>query len=80
MPNEPLTAPALEDRLDDLLDAVLSSRRTATRLAEGIAPLPRDQQDFVLHWVAVIARTNPEMAYQFAAAAPQVVQAALAPW
>ena len=73
MPNEPLTAPALEDRLDDLLDAVLSSRRTATRLAEGIAPLPRDQQDFVLHWVAVIARTNSEMAYQFAAAAPQAL-------
>ena len=71
--NEPLTVPALEDRLDDLLDAVLSSRRTATRLAEAIAPLPRDQQDFVLHWVAVIARTNSEMAYQFAAAAPQAL-------
>jgi nitric oxide reductase NorD protein len=71
--NEPLTVPALENQLDDLLDAVLSSRRTATRLAEAIAPLPRDQQDFVLHWVAIISRTNPEMAYQFAAAAPQAL-------
>ncbi|MBI4206374.1 MAG: nitric oxide reductase activation protein [Betaproteobacteria bacterium] len=71
--SEPLTAAALEDRLDELLDPVLSSRRTATRLAQAIAPLPRAHQDFVLHWVAVIARTNPEMAYQFAAAAPQAL-------
>ncbi len=70
---EPLAKAALEDRLDELLDAVLSSRRTANRLAEGVARLPRDQQDFVLHWVAVIARTNSEMAYQFAAAAPQAL-------
>lgn len=67
---EPLDRAALEDRLDELLDAVLSSRRTATGLAEALARLPRDRQDFALHWVAVIARTNPEMAYQFAAAAP----------
>jgi nitric oxide reductase NorD protein len=67
---EPLTAAALEKRIDELLDAVLSSRRTATRLAQSLAPLPRQQQDFALHWVAVIARTNPELAYQFAAAAP----------
>ncbi len=71
--SESLAVPALENRLDDLLDAVLSSRRTATRLAEAIAPLPRDQQDFVLHWVAVVARTNSELAYQFAAAAPQAL-------
>ncbi|MBX9811364.1 MAG: hypothetical protein K2Y16_07115 [Burkholderiales bacterium] len=70
---EPLSANALEDRLDEILDPVLSTRRTATRLAEAVAPLPREHQDFVLHWVAVIARTNPEMAYQFAAAAPQAL-------
>lgn len=68
---EPYSAIALEDRLDEILDPVLSTRRTATRLAESIAPLARDLQDFTLHWTAVIARTNPEMAYQFAAAAPQ---------
>ncbi len=71
MAAEPYSANALEDRLDEILDPVLSSRRTATRLAETIAPLARDLQDFTLHWTAVIARTNPEMAYQFAAAAPQ---------
>jgi nitric oxide reductase NorD protein len=72
---EPLTATALEERLDELLDAVLSSRRTATRLAQSLADLPREWQEFALHWVAVIARTNPEMAYQFAAAAPQALAA-----
>ena len=71
MAAEPYSANALEDRLDEILDPVLSTRRTATRLAETIAPLARDLQDFTLHWTAVIARTNPEMAYQFAAAAPQ---------
>ena len=68
---ESLCADAVEQRLDDILDPVLSTRRTATGLAESIAPLERGDQDFILHWSEVIARTNPEMAYQFAAAAPQ---------
>jgi len=49
---------------------VLSSRRTAAPLAEQLAPLTRTQQDFVLHWIEVIDRSNYEMAYQFAASAP----------
>ncbi len=65
-----LSADALEERLDETLDPVLSSRRTATGLAATIAPLARESQDFILNWVAIIARTNAEMAYQFAAAAP----------
>ncbi|HSN41746.1 MAG TPA: hypothetical protein VLT92_16340, partial [Burkholderiales bacterium] len=73
MAAEPLSADALEERLDKLLDPVLSSRRTATRLAGAMAPLARELQDFVLHWAAVIARTNAEMAYQFTAAAPQAL-------
>ncbi|MCW5603753.1 MAG: hypothetical protein KIT18_04285 [Burkholderiales bacterium] len=68
--SEPLSAGTIESALDEQLDPVLSSRRTATHLARALAPLARHEQDFVLHWVAVIARTNPEMAYQFAAAAP----------
>jgi nitric oxide reductase NorD protein len=70
---EPLAADGIERTLDELLDAVLSARRTATRIATALAKLARHEQDFVLHWVAVIARTNPEMAYQFAAAAPQAL-------
>ncbi|MBI3937777.1 MAG: nitric oxide reductase activation protein [Betaproteobacteria bacterium] len=73
--SESLGAAELEAQLDELLDAVLSSRRTATRLAQALAPLARNLQDFVLRWAAVIARTNAEMAYQFAAAAPAALAA-----
>ena len=56
----PLGAAQLEKTLDDALDAVLSARRTAQPLALNLAPLERELQDFTLHWVAVIARTNGE--------------------
>jgi len=62
----PLRAAQLEEYLDTHLDAVLSSRRTATEPAPRLEGLDRTQQDFVLHWVGVIAHTNAEMAYQFA--------------
>ncbi|MGV3627728.1 MAG: nitric oxide reductase activation protein NorD [Betaproteobacteria bacterium] len=65
-----LSITELTQQLDYLLSPVLSSRRTAKPLADLLAPLPRPQQDFVLHWVEVIDRSNYEMAYQFAAAAP----------
>ncbi len=73
-PDEPLGAVQLEERLDESLDPVLSSRRTAQPLALKLAPLEREFQDFVLHWVAVIARTSGELAYQFAALAPDVLR------
>ncbi|HEV8520555.1 MAG TPA: hypothetical protein VGQ54_18405 [Burkholderiales bacterium] len=72
-PGAPLGASELEARLDDALDPVLSSRRTAHPLALKLAPLKRELQDFALRWVAVIARTNGEMAYQFAALAPEAL-------
>ena len=68
-----LTAAQLEERLDEALDPVLSSRRTAQPLAAKLAPLGRDLQDFALHWIAVIARTSGELAYRFAALAPDVL-------
>src|SRR5687768_9122002 len=71
---ERLTAHQLEQRLDEALDPVLSSRRTAQPLASGLAPLERELQDFTLHWVGVIARTSGEMAYQLAALAPQALR------
>lgn len=73
MAAERLSTDALEERLDDILDPVLSSRRTATGLAGTIAPLARESQDFILRWAAIIARTNAEMAYQFTAAAPEAL-------
>lgn len=69
----PLTAAELDHKLDALLNPVLSSRRTAAPLAAALAPLDRALQDFTLHWVDVIGRTNYEMAYQFAAAAPDAL-------
>ncbi len=66
----PLSQAELTQQLDYLLSPVLSSRRTTTPLAELLAALTRAQQDFVLHWIEVIDRSNYEMAYQFAAAAP----------
>lgn len=67
MPNaiEALTAAQVEERLDELLGAVLSSRRTATEPAKTMSALTRPEQDFALHWAGVIAKSNSEMAYQF---------------
>ena len=67
----PYSAAVLEERLEEFLDPILSSRRTAAGIARGIAALTRAQQEFVLRWVEIIARSNSEMAYQFAAQAPQ---------
>ncbi|MDP1674680.1 MAG: hypothetical protein Q8L65_16390 [Burkholderiales bacterium] len=65
-----LNAKELREKLDYLLGPVLSSRRSAMPLAEAIAVFDRPSQDFMLHWIEVIDRSNYEMAYQFAAAAP----------
>ena len=68
---QPLTIAELEARLDEALDPVLSSRRTAAPLARALAGIERTHQDFALKWVDIITKTNSEMAYQFAARAPE---------
>ena len=70
----PFTATELEERLDEILDPVLSSRRTATGLAGQLQDFQRAQQDFVMRWVGIIAKTNAELAYQFAAQAPEALR------
>ncbi len=70
----PLAAPELEERMDVYLDPALSSRRTAAGPAADLAALGRREQDFVLHWGAVIAKDNAELAYQFTAYAPQAMR------
>ena len=69
--DRPLDRTRIEERLEELVEAVLSSRRTATGPAERLARLDLDTQTFVLGWVSVIARTNQEMAYQVAAYAAE---------
>ncbi len=69
----PLGAAELERRLDELVGAVLSSRRTAAGLARGLAEQARPLQDFVLRWAGVAAKSSPELAYQFAGLAARAV-------
>jgi len=61
-----LNADELEECLDQFLDPVLSFRRSAAAPAEQMAALNVDEQQFALHWVAIIAATNAEFAYQYA--------------
>ena len=69
----PLSLAELEEKLDDILCAALSSRRSAAAIAAGIAPLSRAQQDFVLAWAQVAAQNVAELGYQFTAQAPQAL-------
>ena len=61
----PYSVPEIEEKLADLLGAVLSSRRTASESAVQLSGLNRTSQDFALHWADVIAKSNSEMAFQF---------------
>ena len=70
----PFTAASLKERLDVLLVAVLSSRRTTFEPANQLSRLDRHNQDFVLRWVEVISKSNSEMAYQFVSHAPRAFE------
>lgn len=60
--------------MDVYLDPALSSRRTAAGPAHDLAACARAEQEFVLHWGAVVARDNAELAYQFTAFAAEAVR------
>jgi nitric oxide reductase NorD protein len=68
-----LPASIIEQRLDELLDAVLSSRRTVVDPAIALAKFSREQQEFALSWLSVITKTNSELGYQFILHAPQAL-------
>ena len=69
----PLGAAELEQRLETLVGAVLSSRRSAAGLARGLADQTRPLQEFVLRWTGVTAKSSPELAYRFAGLAARAV-------
>jgi nitric oxide reductase NorD protein len=69
----PLTAEQMEERLDEFLVSVLSSRRTAAGVAQILATCEREAQEFVLHWVKRMLSSHPELAYQFANHATQAL-------
>ncbi len=73
--NDPLDRNRIEERLEEIVEAALSSRRSATGAATSLAPLDRKSQEFILHWVEIIARTNQELAYHLAAYAAYALQA-----
>ena len=63
---KPLSANRIEEKLEELLGAVLTSRRTASEPALKLSLLDRSSQEFALHWAGVISKSNSEMAFQFA--------------
>ncbi len=70
----PLTAAELEEWLDKELDAAPSSHRTTRAPALALASLTRAKQDFARHWIEVIAKTNPELAFHFASHVTNALQ------
>lgn len=73
MSDKPLHIDKIEEKLDQYLDAVLSSRRSARGLAKVLAQFTRPEQELVLRWVDIIAKTNAELAYQFARRTPDAL-------
>ena len=63
----------LEEQLDDIRCAALSSRRSAAAIAAGVARLSRAEQEFVLGWAQVAAQNVAELGYQFTAQGPQAI-------
>ncbi len=59
--DRPLTAAQMEERLDIHMISLGAAEEPARVLAE----FSRAQQDFVLHWVSIVARTSSGMALNF---------------
>lgn len=68
-----LAAPAIERLLDEWFEIEFTFRRIPP-LAEAIAALPRQEQDFVLTWAKRITTVSIEIAYRFAQMAPTLLQ------
>ncbi len=68
-----LTADLIQEHLDEMLDAVLSSGRNTARSAEQLALCDAEQKAFVLHWLDVIVRTNSELGFQFVTHVPHAL-------
>ena len=68
-----LFSDALEERLDEVLFASPSHRSTK-KIADGLEPLDRAQQERVLHWVKVAAQTYAEIGYLVASLGPKALE------
>jgi nitric oxide reductase NorD protein len=67
-----LFSDVLEQRLDEVLFAS-PSHRSAKSIADGLERLSREQQERVLHWVAVAAQSYAEIGYLVATLAPRAL-------
>lgn len=74
---EPSSRKLFEHELAEQLDRVLfasPSHRSIERLAQTLEPLTRAQQDKVLHWASVAAKTYAEIGYLLASLAPRAFE------
>jgi nitric oxide reductase NorD protein len=72
--SEPSSRRLFEHELQERLDRVLfasPSHRSIERLAQSLEALTRSQQDRVLHWAGIAAKTYAEIGYLIATLAPQ---------
>jgi len=65
MADTPLTVSELAELLGIPLEPVLSTDRSKVGIAKIVEHLSRDQQDFVIKWSTVVAKSNAELAYKF---------------
>ncbi|MBI5785334.1 MAG: VWA domain-containing protein [Rhodocyclales bacterium] len=75
--SEPSSRKLFEHELEERLDRVLfasPSHRSITRLATGLEPLSRAQQDLVLHWAGVTAQTCAEIGHLIVSSAPKALE------
>jgi nitric oxide reductase NorD protein len=69
-----LSGEQLGEQLDSIFSFDVSSGRSYEELTAAIAPLPRGEQDFALHWATVAARTHLEIGYLVVLLAPQALR------
>jgi nitric oxide reductase NorD protein len=69
----PLDAATIAAKLDATLEVEFTFIHTE-QLAEVVAGMPRDRQDFVLAWTRRAAATNTELAFQFANRAQEALR------
>ncbi|MFV1997663.1 MAG: nitric oxide reductase activation protein NorD [Acidiferrobacterales bacterium] len=69
-----LSADEIERHLTKPLAPVLSLQRTIHKPAIALSTCSAKQQQFVLHWSEIVARTNAEMSFQFVFHAPTAIE------
>jgi len=64
MHKSPLTADAITQRLDEVLEVEFTFLQTG-EVAAVLASLPREEQLYLLDWTSRVASTNIQLAYEF---------------